>query len=321
MMRASRGQLGKIGVLMGGVSTERGISLQSGTAVYEALKSSTENAVPLDITTDDKEQVASLIRDAGIAVAFIALHGRFGEDGAIQEILESLHIPYTGSGVMASRLAMDKIESRRIFEQNGLRVPQSFVIHREGKNQESTAEKLKSLSFPVVVKPATHGSSIGVSILNDGIQTGRAIAEAFQYDERVIVEEYISGREVTVGIVDDKPLPVIEIIPKHRFFDFQAKYTKGETEYVVPAVLSERRAALVQEAGAKAHGLLGCRHFSRVDIILRENTPVVLEVNTIPGFTATSLLPKAAKVLSVDFVSLCLHLVRLAYGKEEEKQT
>jgi D-alanine-D-alanine ligase len=299
---------------MGGPSSEREISLKSGAAVLAALKERGVEAVPVDITTDDAAAVRVFVRAQGIDCAFIALHGHFGEDGQLQAILEQMDIPYTGSGVMASRLAMDKISSRAVFAVHKLSVPQYSVVEKTSFHPHWV--RTQSWSLPLVIKPATQGSSIGLSIVDQAKDIEPAVMAAFAFDERVIIEEYVRGRELTVGVLDEKPLPVIEIIPKRRFFDYEAKYQAGMTEYVVPAVIDPAQARIVQKAGVLAHRLLGCRGYSRVDIILRDdNTPFVLEVNTIPGMTATSLLPKAARVAGIDFPQLCAHIIELAYGK------
>ncbi len=302
---------GKIGVLMGGPSSEREISLKSGKAVYEAFMQLGLGVEAIDIRTDNVRENMRLIKSHGIDCAFIALHGRFGEDGAIQRILEKIQIPYTGSGVKASKLAIDKVASRRIFEKAGLAVPRYKVLKKAASSKVSW-----KLGLPLVIKPVTHGSSIGLSIIDKKEDLSKALEKAFAFDSTVIVEEYIKGRELTVGILQERALPVIEIIPKNPFFDFEAKYQAGLTEYVVPAVLEERIASKVRRAGFLAHKLLGCSGCSRVDIILgKNNAPVVLEVNTIPGLTATSLLPKAAKTVGIPFEQLCLTLLRLAYEK------
>lgn len=306
----SKNRFGRIGVLMAGPSSEKKISLKSGRAVCEALKKAGLNVVPVIVKTDRQEDNIRLLRHKKIDCAFIALHGRFGEDGGIQKILGALNIPYTGSGVKASGLAMDKIASRRIFQRHGLKVPRYKVLKRDSYRGIC----LNDLSLPLVVKPATHGSSIGLSIAIQTKDILPAIKRAFQFDQRIIIEEYVKGRELTVGILGDNPMPVIEIIPKHDFFDYQAKYKKGLTDYIVPAKLSPEVSCRVKQAGLEAHRLLGCFGCSRVDIILDpENEPVVLEVNTIPGLTSTSLLPKAAKETGIDFISLCLKLIKLAY--------
>jgi len=304
-------EFGRIGVLMAGPSTEKKISLKSGHAVCEALKGCGYNVVPVIIKTDKIQDNIRLLRLKKIDCAFIALHGRFGEDGGIQKILSLLRIPYTGSGARASELAMDKVYSRRIFQRHGLKVPRSRVL-----NKDSYAGiNPRNLSFPLVVKPATHGSSIGLSIVGKPGDIPKAINMAFKFDSRIIIEEYIKGRELTVGILEDRAMPVVEIIPKHSFFDYQAKYKKGLTDYIVPAKLSPALTKRVKKAALDAHRLLDCFGFSRVDIILNESgEPFVLEVNTIPGLTSTSLLPKAAKQLGIDFTSLCLKLIKLAYA-------
>ena len=306
--------LGKIGVLMGGPSTEREISFKSGNAVYEALRRQGIEAVSIDITTDNPEDNFGLITSFGIDCAFLALHGRFGEDGTIQELLERMGIPYTASGVQASKLAMDKIASRRLFIEAGLSVPLCLVLNRNTYTRSDT-DKLK-LPLPVVVKPASHGSSIGLSIVDRKEELSAAIEIAFRYDERILVEEYIRGREITVGILDEQALPVIEIMPHKRFFDYEAKYKAGLTEYIVPAVLASEVVTEAQRAGITAHRSLGCFGCSRVDMLLDEkNRPFVLELNSIPGLTPTSLLPKAAKAAGIDFFQLCVTLIKLAYER------
>jgi D-alanine-D-alanine ligase len=307
-------KLGRIGVLMGGPSAEREISLQSGEAVYTALKDIGADVSKLDITSDSQRETHDLISNNNIDIAFIALHGPFGEDGRIQNILQGLGMPYTGSGPRASFLAMDKIASRQIFVRLGLKVPASQFID---KNIYQNTDNLFA-GFPLVVKPATQGSSIGLSIVDNKEDLLKALDLAFQYDERVIVERYIGGREITVGILAEKPLPVIEIVPKNRFFDFQAKYQKGLTDYIVPANLPAEVKRIAQRSALLAHKSLGCFGCSRVDMILDQNNKVVvLEVNTIPGLTQTSLLPKAAKVVGIEFPDLVLRLLELAHAKKK----
>lgn len=292
----------RIGVLMGGPSSERDISLLSGHAIYNALKLQGYNCVAIDIGEDAYGQ----IRSSQIDVAFIALHGRFGEDGTIQMMLEELGIPYTGSGPVASRLGMNKVASRKIFQQQGIPVPKYTVLTKPN-------HQCPELNFPLVVKPSSHGSSIGLSIVEDEGGLPEALERAYEYDDVIIVEEYIRGREVTVGILDEEPLPVIWLIPKRRFFDYRAKYEKGMTLHIVPAPFAEDIYFKVQAVGLKAHQALGCRDFSRVDMFLDEDQrPLVLEINTIPGFTATSLLPMAAEAEGYSFEELCSKLLELA---------
>jgi D-alanine-D-alanine ligase len=307
-------ELGMIGVLMGGPSSERGISLKSGKAVLENLKQAGVVVKGIDITTEDAGENKRLIRSHKLDCAFIALHGRFGEDGQIQGIVEALKVPYTGSGVEASKLAMDKIASLGIFAVHGLRVPRYKTFDMESYNPHWKAHN--NLGFPLVIKPATHGSSIGLSIVDDPSGLDRAVEEAFSFDPRVIIQEYIAGREITVGILDEKPLPVIEIVPKNRFFDYEAKYQKGLTDYIVPAQLTGNLVKKVQNAALSAHKCLGCFGCSRVDMIIdKNNEAFILEINTIPGLTETSLLPKAALVAGIDFTGLCFKLIELAYEK------
>lgn len=306
---------GRIGVLMGGPSSEREISLKSGNAILEALRRQNLDAVAIEIKNDNPEETAALIKSFSIDCAFIALHGRFGEDGQIQSILEGLKLRYTSSGVKSSSLAMDKVSAKKIFRENGLPVPAEAVIERAAYSRNKKVDA--GFSFPWVIKPAAHGSSIGLSIAYKEADVAAAIEKALALDDRVLVEEFIKGRELTVGILENKPLSVIEIIPKDGIFDYQAKYNKGLTEYIVPAELDEAIACRAQKIAWEAHRLLGCSGCSRVDIILdKKNNPYILEVNTIPGFTATSLLPKAAKHAGIDFDQLCVKLLKFAYEKE-----
>ncbi len=306
-----RNKFGRIGILMGGPSTEHDISLKSGTAVLNALRDLDFDVVPITIETDDIEKNTALIRSQQLSCAFIALHGRFGEDGVIQSILETVGIPYTGSGVEASKKAIDKALTHAAFEKNGIRAPRYQVLCKGTVSGFSSP-----FGWPLVIKPATHGSSIGLSIIEHERSLPAALALAFSFDEKIIVEEYIKGRELTVAILDDKPLPVIEIIPKEKFYDFEAKYKSGATEYVVPAKLPDVITAQVQQVALAAHKAVGCIGCSRVDVMLRcDDVPFALEVNTIPGLTATSLLPKAARAVGIDFADLCLKLISLAYEK------
>ena len=310
---------GRVGVLMGGPSSEREISLKSGQAIFSALKQAGVEAVAIDITTDNPRQNISLLKKYNLDCAFIALHGRFGEDGTIQSILEKLNLPFTASGVRASQLAMDKIGSLEIFSQGGLYVPKSQFLAKLAYRKEKVFPL--DLVFPLVVKPANHGSSIGLSLLENEGQLPAAIELAFNFDEHIIIQEYVPGRELTVGILDEAALPVIEIIPHNKFFDFAAKYQDSLTQYIIPAVLDQRMALEVQQVALKAHRLLGCYGCSRVDIILTsDGRAYILEINTIPGMTSTSLLPKAAKMVGIDFSQLCFKLLKLAYAPCHSKR-
>ncbi len=301
----------RIGVLMGGVSSEREVSLKSGKAVFEALKSCRVDAVAIDVRKPDKKYVKDLLLSYDLDLAFLALHGVFGEDGKIQRILEEIGLVFTGSGPQASALAMDKIAAHEIFKKAGLNVPECRVLN-------SCQQKIIDFEkFPLVVKPACGGSSIGLSIVDNPKGLRKAVAIAFKYGRKAMVEEYIEGREMTVGIFADRPLPPIEIKPKARFFDYKAKYEKGKTAYIVPAEISQVVSSSLGEAALQAHKFLGCSFFSRVDIILSKgNKPFVLEINTIPGFTATSLLPMAARIEGIDFPDLILKISESALMKQ-----
>ena len=311
--------LGRIGVLMGGPSSEREISLSSGKAVYESLKGLALDVVAIDIITDDSQENRQIIQQANIDIAFIALHGHFGEDGQIQAILEQMNIPYTGSDPVASRLAMDKVASRRIFQEQGLPVPKYAVLSVR-ENSRFIFSIIEDLSFPLVIKPARQGSSIGLSIVEIEDQLDEAVEHAAGFDEHVLIEEYIKGREITVGILGDSVLPVVEVIPQNKFYDYEAKYKPGKSSYVVPASLSAPVTMQAQDIAQTAHKLLGCFGFSRVDMRLSlDNIPFVLEVNSIPGLTLTSLLPKAARAAGIDFTQLCIKIVRSAYERSVKK--
>jgi len=305
----------RVVVVMGGPSEEHDVSCRSGQGVVEALARCQwiveSLLIPRAAGVDEAlERARDGLTRARADVVFIALHGLFGEDGTIQQLCEELHLPYTGSDVLASRLGMDKVASKRRFEEAGLRVPRWRVI--EGSRTEALRD-LEGLAYPLVVKPARSGSSFGVSIVERADGMAAAIAQARRYGSTVLVEEFIAGRELTVGILGDTPLPVVEIRPRQGFFDFQAKYTQGATDYLVPAPIAEDIAASVQAAGLAAHRALGCRHLSRADLILDvRNTPMLLEVNTIPGFTPTSLLPKAAACLQLSYDELCERLALMA---------
>lgn len=301
-------KIGRIGVLMGGPSSERDISLKSGKAVYQALKEQGLDVVALDIRNSSLRR----IKQAKISFAFIALHGKFGEDGTIQKILESQHIPYSGSGVISSCLCLDKVASRRIFKYYDIPVPEYDVLQRKSWRRHLKKMRLK---FPVVVKPSSQGSSIGVTFVDQTDKLNQAINSAFKYDDTIIIEKYLKGREITVGILENRPLPVVEIVPKKRFFDFQAKYAKGKSDYLVPAKLPKSSYKRAQQVGLLAHHALGCRSFSRVDMILSGARPVVLEVNSIPGLTSMSLLPMAAQAQGIGFGQLCLKIIQSAIGQ------
>ncbi|MFA6142591.1 MAG: D-alanine--D-alanine ligase [Candidatus Omnitrophota bacterium] len=302
-MTSSR--FGRVGVLAGGPSSEREISLRSGKAVHNALIQEGIDAIFLDVC----ENVYDIIKAEKIDLAFIALHGRFGEDGTVQKILEDAGVPYTGSGPAASRLALNKIASKDIFLKSGIPVAKHVVIEKGSPK----TKYIWPMGFPVVVKPQFEGSSIGLSVVKDKKALPEAIDKAFEYGSKIILEEYIDGRELTVGMLDDEPLPVIEIVPKQRVYDYKAKYNDPDTKYLVPAPIDEDAAKKAKMLGKLSHTVLGCRSFSRTDIIMDKSGKMfVLEVNTIPGMTERSLLPKAAKACGIDFNKLCIKLIENA---------
>lgn len=300
----------RVGILEGGISEERDISLLSGEQVYYSLKKANINSIRLDIYTDDEKIIKKMIQESRIDIAFVALHGRFGEDGQIQRVLEDLNIPYTGSDPYASFLAMNKIASKRIFLEKNIPTPPFYFL----ENKKKTKINLK---FPVVVKPYFSGSSIGVSIVKKEEDLNEALKKAFYWGEKVIIEKYIEGRELTVGILEEKALGVVEIKYKDDFFNFHTKYGEGKTEIIAPAQLEESIYKKVQKIALSAHKALGCRDFSRVDIRLDKNgNPFVLEVNSIPGLTSHSLLPLSAKCCGISFDELIKKMIILALRRK-----
>ena len=308
-----RGSL-NIVVLMGGPSAEHAISLKSGQGITDALRTRGWTVDPLVIPDAVSTEAACQFTMRALQqrqpdVAFIALHGAFGEDGTVQRLCDALHVAYTGSDAAASRLGMDKLASRRRFEQAGLAVPRWQAL-AFGTDR---APSLDGWSYPLVIKPSNQGSSLGVSIVLRPDEFDEALEAAGRYSSQVLIEEFVAGRELTVGVLGEEPLPIVEICPRHPFFDFAAKYTPGSTDYLVPAPLPPELTQRVQALGRAAHHALGCRHFSRADVILSDGgTPVLLEVNTIPGFTPTSLLPKAAACAGLAYDELCERLVLMA---------
>lgn len=298
--------------MMGGLSREREISLKTGKAILKALTGKGYTVAPVDVGNDIAER---LIKEK-IECAFLALHGRFGEDGTIQGMLELMRIPYTGSGVLASALAMHKVMSKKFFHCEKIPTPRYEVFQREEIKKEPP--KRISLPLPVVVKPAREGSTIGVSIVRKDEELGPALTKAGEYDEEILVEEFMKGREITVGILENIPLPVIEIAPKSGFYDYHSKYTKGETQYILPARIPREKYLYAQEMSVKAFQTLGCTGVARVDLMTDENeNPYVIDVNTMPGMTETSLLPMAARYAGIPFEDLAERILLGASIKME----
>jgi D-alanine-D-alanine ligase len=282
---------------MGGMSAEREVSLDSGQAILEALQSLGYDAWPVEAD----EQLALRLTEKKVEVAYIGLHGRLGEDGAVQGLLETMRIPYTGSGVLASALAMNKIVSRKIFMFNGLPVPRHAVL----KSQEKFSWSNLPFSLPMVIKPSQEGSSVGVTIVSNSEQIPAALEKAWAYDAEILVEEYIKGREIEVGILDDVPLGAIEIVPKVQFYSYEAKYTDGLAEHILPAPLPKVDYDQALDLGLTAHRLLGCEGGTRVDMLYKGPGQIyLLEVNTLPGMTRLSLLPEIARGKGIDFQNL-----------------
>lgn len=285
-----------IAVLLGGISAEREISLASGQAIASGLESAGYRVTRVDVASKTFDLPAD------IDLAFIALHGTYGEDGQVQAYLLKRGVPFTGAGVEASRTAFDKLLSKACFERHSINSPRYEVLRRDEK---------RMLPLPVVVKPPRQGSSIGLTRVANESEWAGAVDVATRFDEEMLVEEFIPGRELTVGIVGEDVLPVIEIRAPQGHYDYKAKYTKGATEYLCPAPLSADTTRRCQDMAWKTFTAIGAHGLGRVDIRLDEHdVPYVLELNTIPGFTETSLLPKAARAAGISFAELCDRIVR-----------
>ena len=287
-----------IAVLMGGPGSEREVSLASGNAVLTALKEQGLNAVAVDVTGHSFEL------PAGTGLCFNTIHGTFGEDGELQAILESMQMPYTGAGRESSKVAFDKVASKEVFLAHGVPTPVSEIVDC------SAGAKLPAMPPPYVVKPPCEGSSVGVHIVHDQSEATAAMEDAAKYGDEVLVEQYIEGLELTVGVLDGVALPIVHIAPRSGFYDMKNKYPwlndDGGTDYYCPADLDESTTVAVQDAALAAHCALGIEIYSRVDVLLdKDGRPYVLEANTIPGMTASSLLPKAAQVAGYEFGPLC----------------
>jgi len=303
----------KVAVLRGGRSLERQVSLRSGARVEDALTALGHDVVPLDA---DDSLVAAL-KSERPDVTFVALHGPGGEDGTVQELLEILGIPYTGSGVAACVRSMDKVLAKHEMRAAGVPTPDWFAFNATAFRELGAAEALadihSQLGFPLVVKPAAQGSSLGVRFAAAEGEVPEALVGAFSYDDRVLLERHVSGRELAVSILAGDPLPPVEALPKEEDrFDYEARYEIGRTEYVCPAEIGAAEATAVADAAAAAYRALGCDGFGRVDLILADDGPEVIEVNAIPGLTDTSLTPMAAEAAGIGFEQLCGRIVELA---------
>ena len=294
----------RIAVLKGGPGSERDVSLATGAGVARALRSLGAQVTEIDVRGSDFELPAD------VELAFIAIHGTFGEDGEVQEILEKRGVAYTGEGIEESRVAFDKIISKEKFDRHGVTTPEWEII---------SASQRPSMSLPFVVKAPKQGSTVGVYIVKEPAELDHAMAEAIKYDERLLVERFVPARELTIGILGDQALPIIEIIPKGGFYDFTNKYpflnpsAGGAAQHVCPAQILEEQTRAIQALALRAHRALGLKVYSRVDVMLPEvDEPTVLEINTIPGMTEASLLPEAAAAAGISYPQLCARIIELS---------
>ncbi|PYI43100.1 MAG: D-alanine--D-alanine ligase [Verrucomicrobia bacterium] len=316
-MNANKGQKGsalpkKIAVLMGGPGSERDVSLATGQGVSRALRSLGAEVAEIDVR-DENFQLPS-----DVDLAFLTIHGTFGEDGQLQRILERRGIAYTGEGVEGSRTAFDKIRSKEKFREHGVTTPLWEVIH---PGQRPT------IPLPIVVKPPREGSTVGVVIVKNEAEIESAISEAAKYGRELLVEQFVPGRELTIGILGDEALPIIEIIPKGGFYDFTNKYpflnpqAGGGAEHVCPAKIDAEKTKEIQELALRAFRAAGLQVYGRVDVILSESgEPFILEINNIPGMTEASLLPEAAAVAGISYIDLCARIIALSRARTEGSQ-
>ena len=299
----------RVAVVMGGLSAEREVSLSTGAGVVAALQERSWDVVAID--WQPGTSLARLLEQSGAAVVWNALHGTWGEDGAVQGLCACLQLPCTGSGILASALAMDKVMSKRIFESNGVPTPRWHLLPHEPETGERDA--LADWPLPYVVKPAYEGSSVGVSIIDERDQLDDALATARQYHGPVIIEDYIAGTEVFVGILNGRALGSVEVRPATRFYNYEAKYKRTDTQYLIPPELPAPVIERAQALALAAYNALGCTGHARPDLRVSTAGEVfVLEVNTLPGMTKTSLLPKIARSIGMDYPTLCEHILETA---------
>ena len=307
----------RVAVLKGGRSLERNVSLKSGARVEDALERLGHDVVSLDVGHD----LVTRLQGGAPDVAFVALHGRDGEDGTVQELLEVLGIPYTGSGVSSCIRCADKVLAKHAFRDAGLPTPDFFAWNEAAFKQLGAADALPAieerLEFPIVVKPARQGSALGIKFARNAADVPGALVAAFSYDAKVLLERFVSGRELAVSVLGGEVLPIVEAIPRDEdFYDFEARYEIGRTDFVCPADLDPATTERVRDTALAAYRLLGCEGFARVDAILdEEGVPQLLEINTVPGLTETSLLPQAAEAAQIGFDDLVRRVVELAHER------
>jgi len=300
----------KVLLLMGGGGTEHEVSLKSGNEALNNFDLTKYEVIPMVL--EDKIIDISEVKKINPEIVFIMIHGSIGEDGTIQRILEKEKIKFVGCGSEASEIGMDKIKFKKLMEDKKMPVPKGIILT---KGEVINLEKIKNISEKLVIKPATQGSSVGVSIIDDITKIEEATKEAFKYDDQILVEEFIKGIEVSCGLLEDKilmALPVIEICPKNDFFDYEAKYTADKCEEIVPARLSNEVTNKVQNLSKEVFRLIDGKGFARVDFIISEDQPIILEINTIPGFTQNSLLPKEAKSMGINYSELLDKIIQSA---------
>jgi len=304
----------RVAVLKGGRSLERQVSLRSGARAEDALARLGHEVVAIDVGAD----LIGRLRDAAPDVAFIAMHGRDGEDGTVQELLEILDIPYTGSGVLACMRATDKVLAKHLMLEAGIPTPEFFAFSETAFRELGAADALPAieqrLDFPIVVKPSSQGSALGIKFARAAADVPAALVAAFSYDSRVLLERHVDGRDLAVSILDGEPLPVVEAVPRdEEFYDFEARYEIGRTDFVCPASLPPGATEQAQELALRTYRLLGCSAFARVDLMLGSDGELtVLEANPIPGLTETSLLPQAAEAAGISFDELVGRILELA---------
>ena len=308
----------KVAVLKGGPSLERQVSLRSGARVQDALERLEHEVIPIDVAPDLIEQLDAARPD----VAFLALHGRGGEDGTVQELLDIMGIPYTGSGVLACMRSVDKVLTKHLLVEAGVPTPEFFAFSETAFRELGAADALPAieerLAFPIVVKPAAQGSALGVKFARTPQDVPGALVAAFSYDSRVLLERHVAGRDIAVSILDGEPLPVVEALPRDEdFYDFEARYEIGRTDFVCPADLPAETTERAHEIALATYRLLGLEGFGRVDLMVEEGSGelFVLEANAIPGLTETSLLPQAAEAAGIDFDRLVARILALAFER------
>jgi D-alanine-D-alanine ligase len=310
----------RIVVLKGGRSLERNVSLKSGARVEDALERLGHDVIGIDVGSDLVSQLRSISPD----VAFVALHGRDGEDGTVQELLELVGVPYTGSGASACARSWDKVLAKHLMRDTGIPTPDFYAFNETAFRELGAAEALPAieerLAFPIVVKPAAMGSALGIKFASDASAVPSALVAAFSYDRKVLLERYVPGRDLAVGLVDGEPLPIVEAVPHpdEDFYDFEARYTIGRTTFACPAALSEEDTARAQALAGRVWDLFGFTGFARVDLMRDDETGelYVLEANSVPGLTETSLLPLAADAAGMGFDALIARLVELALARQ-----